>query len=135
VRFVYKHFPLSFHQNARPAAEAAEFARSRGKFWEMHAKIFENVNALNRQSPDEIIRTLRALGRETGLDENALEASVRSQAFRKVIDKDFEDGRKASVTGTPAIFINGRRLQRRDLPTIKAMIEEALRTGPPRASR
>src|SRR5438045_1884747 len=41
--FVYLNFPLNeIHPNAESAAEAAEFAGSQGRFWEMHDTIFEN---------------------------------------------------------------------------------------------
>ncbi len=33
---VFRHFPLSFHDNATITAEAAEAAGAQGKFWEMH---------------------------------------------------------------------------------------------------
>lgn len=44
VKFVYRHFPLSFHPNAQKAAEAVECAGKVGgaeKFWEMHDLLFE----------------------------------------------------------------------------------------------
>lgn len=40
VTLVFKHFPLSFHQNAKPAAVASECANAQGKFWEMYDKLF-----------------------------------------------------------------------------------------------
>ena len=47
LRFVFRHFPLSqVHPNAEPAAEAAEFAGARGRFWEMHDRLFENQDRL-----------------------------------------------------------------------------------------
>src|SRR6185369_7770118 len=43
LRFVFRNFPLSeMHPMAEPAAEAAEFAASQGKFWEMHDGIYEH---------------------------------------------------------------------------------------------
>ena len=41
VTLVFKHFPLSFHQYALPAAVASECAAEQGKFKEMHDKLFE----------------------------------------------------------------------------------------------
>lgn len=40
AKFVFKHFPLSFHENAQMAAEAGECAGDQDKFWEMHDKMF-----------------------------------------------------------------------------------------------
>lgn len=45
VTLVFKHFPLSFHQNAKPAAIATECANEQGKFWEMYDKLFALNNA------------------------------------------------------------------------------------------
>src|SRR3989344_2713566 len=42
IAMVYRHFPLPNHQNAKPAAYAAEAAGRQGKFWEMHDMVFEN---------------------------------------------------------------------------------------------
>ncbi len=40
VTLVFKHFPLSFHDFAKPAAIATECASEEGKFWEMHDALF-----------------------------------------------------------------------------------------------
>jgi len=120
VRLVYKHFPLSFHPNARPAAEAALFAMKHQKFWEMHSRIFQNSRQLG-------LDTLKSLGREIGLDANSLADAVTAQSSKSVIDKDIQDGQKAMVTATPTIFVNGKRLPRRDFATFKQMIETELK--------
>src|SRR4029077_20977753 len=47
LRFVFRNFPLSeMHAHAESAAEAAEFAGAHGKFWEIHALLFENQERL-----------------------------------------------------------------------------------------
>ena len=50
VRVVWRNYPLPFHQDAKPAAEACDGSRRPGKFWEMHDKLFENQRALDRAS-------------------------------------------------------------------------------------
>src|SRR5688572_21484032 len=50
TRFVYRHFPLTqIHPHAQHAAEMAEAAGERGKFWEMHDMLFRNQRALDDQ--------------------------------------------------------------------------------------
>ena len=119
VKLVLKHFPLSFHQNARPAAEAAEFAQEHGKFWEMHDLLFKNQRTLGMDS-------YKSFASQLGLDPAALEKAINSEAGKTRIEKDIADGRKANVTGTPTIYINGKKLQRRDFATIKQIIDGIL---------
>src|SRR5262245_52504186 len=61
VRFVYRHYPLEVHSHAVAAAEAAEAAGAQGRFWDMHARLFEHQRALERTHLD-------AYARELGLD-------------------------------------------------------------------
>ena len=47
LRFVFRNFPLNdSHPSAEAAAETAEFAAAKGRFWEMHDAIFENQDNL-----------------------------------------------------------------------------------------
>jgi len=52
VTLVFHHFPLSFHQYAKPAAVASECANEQGKFWEMYDKLFgyNNSSTLNSEN-------------------------------------------------------------------------------------
>ena len=66
VRFVFRNFPLEMHPMAEPAAEAAEYAATEGKFWEMHDAIFERRGELSEESLAAMAETLgleRAKGR------------------------------------------------------------------------
>ncbi len=47
VRFAFRHFPLTeIHPHALAAAAAAEAAGLQGRFWEMHALLFNRQKAL-----------------------------------------------------------------------------------------
>jgi protein-disulfide isomerase len=46
VRIVFKHFPLSMHAHARPAAIAADCAHAQGRFWEFHDLVFDGQATL-----------------------------------------------------------------------------------------
>jgi len=62
VTLVFKHFPLSFHPFAKPAAVASECANEQSKFWEMYDKLF----ALNNNSTLSL-ETIKSAATEIGL--------------------------------------------------------------------
>jgi protein-disulfide isomerase len=103
IRVVWKDFPLSFHKNARPAAAAARAAGEQGKFWEMHAKLFANQRALDRPS-------LERYAQELGLNMAKFKAAMDSNKYEAQIDADMKEGAAVDVSGTPASFINGRKI-------------------------
>lgn len=119
VKIVFKHFPLAIHKNARSAAMAAIAAHQQGKFWQYHDLLFENSKALRYDK-------FLAFATELQLDMTRFNNDLVSAEVRQKLEKDIKDGQDAGVTGTPAIFINGRRLKKRDSEHIKKMIEEEL---------
>ena len=54
IRFFYKHYPLPMHPNAEKAARAAVAAMRQGKFWEMHAVLFKNQQALGVENVEKL---------------------------------------------------------------------------------
>ena len=105
VRIVWRNFPLPFHQKAGPAAEAALAAHEQGKFWEMHDKLFQNQQALDR--PD-----LEKYAQELGLDMGKFKAALDSGKFKEAVNADVQygNGLPGGGMGTPTFFINGRKL-------------------------
>jgi protein-disulfide isomerase len=103
VRLVYRDFPLEMHQHARLASEAANCANAQGKFWEYHAKLFDNQTALGEDQ-------LKTYAGDLGLDKAKFDSCLKEKPFKAAIDKDMADGAKVGVNGTPAFFINGRML-------------------------
>ncbi|HIN32378.1 MAG TPA: DsbA family protein [Nitrospirales bacterium] len=98
VRYVFRDYPLdAIHPHARKAAETAHCAQEQGKYWEMHDAIFESKD---RGVPD-----LNKLGHKLGLDVARLDGCVDSGKYGKEIEKDYQDGTLAGVTGTPGFFL------------------------------
>ena len=120
VKLVFRDFPLPFHSNARPAAEAANCAGGMGKFWEYHAKLFANQAGL---APDKY----NSYAAELGLDPQKFSECLAQKPHAAAIDKDIEDGQKVGVSGTPAFFINGRMLSgAQPFDKFKELIDEEL---------
>jgi protein-disulfide isomerase len=122
VRLVVRDFPLSQHANARKAAEAAEAAREQGKYWEYIAVLFRNQSALG-------IDKLRQYATEVGLDRARFDASLDTGKFAEKVQRDVTDARKLGVNGTPAVYINGKRLSDNSYESVKSAVETALKAG------
>ncbi len=121
VEFVYKHFPLSFHQYAQKAAEASECARDQGKFWEYHDILFENPNALD-------VSSLKKYAADLGLDAAAFNECLDQDKKKDLVLKDMAEGQQRGVTGTPAFFIGGQKISgAQPFEVFKNAIESAMR--------
>lgn len=128
VRLVYKQFPLtSIHPQAMPAAKAALAAGRQGKFWEMHSLIFDNQRQLGPEKFTELAEKL-------SLDVPQFQKDMESPETLAQINREMQEGKAADVTGTPTIFVNGKRLMNRSLDGFKQMIEASTGGGTPPAA-
>ncbi len=101
VRVVWKHNPLPFHKQARPAHEAAATVHGLGgDFWKFHDLAFQNQKSLT----DENFKKWAA---QSGVDAGEFEAALKAKKFAAKVDKDLALARKVGATGTPAFRING----------------------------
>jgi protein-disulfide isomerase len=100
VKVVFKHFPLSFHKEAEPAARASWAAQQQGKFWEFHDTLFNNQDNLGADF-------YLATARELKLDEAKFKADMASEAADKQIKEDSDLGSKNGIQGTPGFYVGG----------------------------
>ena len=108
VKVVYKHFPLSFHPFAKPAAEYFEAIAviDHAKAAKFHDLIFEEFNLYARlKSEDEINKALQSLTKKVGLSEAEVEKNM--EKGKKVVEADLAEAEKLKVGGTPTFFVNG----------------------------
>jgi protein-disulfide isomerase len=124
VRVVWRDAPLPFHPRALPAAQLAREARAENGdsgFWAAHDKIFASAPALEDAD-------LERIGADLKLDPKKVAAALAPSAFDKLIGDDKSLGQALQVNGTPAFFINGRRIVgAQPLDAFKAVIDEELK--------
>jgi len=104
VRLVYRQYPIpAIHPDAFKASEAALCAGAQGRFWEMHDLMFDEQGGLKEDA-------LKAKAAKLQLDAPAFDSCLQSAKFADRVRQDVRDGSRAGVSGTPALFINGRLL-------------------------
>ncbi|OGG00275.1 hypothetical protein A2153_04780 [Candidatus Gottesmanbacteria bacterium RBG_16_38_7b] len=121
--FAYRHFPLTQHPLALPAALAAEAAGEQEKFWEMHDYIFENQESLSEE-------ILLSAPEKLGLDKEKYLKAFKDKKYQDKIDKDTSDGRKFGVDATPTFFLNGKKLDLFTSSDLSKSVEETIKNNP-----
>jgi len=122
LKVVYVQFPLAgIHSHAEKAAEASLCANEQGKFWQMHDVMFGDQENLG-------LDDLKKKAAQLALNVEAFNACLDSSKYLPQIQSDLAEGIQAGVSGTPAMFINGRFLQgSAPYGDIQKLIEDELR--------
>lgn len=126
IKIVWRNYPLPFHKEAGPAAEASiEIFNQLGndKFWAFHDVLFENQRALTRADLEKYAEQLGGVNMtklKAALDNKTHEASWK--ADMAAVDK------AGARIGTPSFFINGKLLQgAQPVEKFKEVIDAALK--------
>lgn len=134
VKWVYRHYPLSFHANAQKEAEATECAGKLGgndAFWKYTDAIFEKTTS---NGTGFALDQLVPLAKEVGLNESQFKQCLDSGEMAQKVKDQMAAGTAEGVTGTPGtIIIDGKgntQLVPGALPIeqIKPMIDSALKS-------
>lgn len=104
ITFVYKHLPLSFHQNAMIASQYYEALRLQDaqKAFKFHDYVYENQKELRNGE-----KFLKDAAKKAGADMAKLENDVKSEAVKKRIEEDMAEAEKFGFQGTPGFIFNG----------------------------
>jgi protein-disulfide isomerase len=94
---------------SRDAANAALCAADQGKFWTLHDWLYANQSA--DESPGAFTQDrLLAIGKDAGLDTAKYDPCVQQGSHLSEIQTE-QTSQPAGITGTPAIFVNGKQIQ------------------------
>ncbi len=100
VNWVFRHFPLSFHPEALPAAEAAECVRELkgdAAYWTFLDGIYK-ADALNA-------KLYTSLATKAKVKPAALRTCLKSDRHLDAIQATIDAGAKAGIQGTPGFFL------------------------------
>lgn len=117
IAWVYRHFPLSFHQNAQPLAEASECVAKYGNeaaFWKFGDSVYAKMNdgsifgtdASNKKVSEEMTLSLASAA---GADAAKVKACIDSKEMSQKVKDSQTTGTKAGITGTPGTIIISKK--------------------------
>jgi protein-disulfide isomerase len=108
LRLCVRHFPVASKHPRAPALHAAAEAAS----LQRRAAFFELCDSIYADHGHQDDPHLWERARRLQLDLDRFERDRRSDAVAVRVRRDFEEGIRAGVTGTPAAFVGGRLISR-----------------------
>lgn len=109
ARFVFQQFPLPSHNWA---AKAASYADCIGRtnndaFWKFVSATYNDQANITESNADQ---KLTSLADGVGVKGSEIAACAAKPETKSRIDASINLGKQVEVTGTPTLFINGRRI-------------------------
>jgi protein-disulfide isomerase len=125
VRLYFKDFPLTtLHPWAKAAAMAGRcvFSQKNDAFWDYHDWAFAHQDSLTPENLKDQILGLAKGAKD--IDAVKLGACIDSKSTEAEVDAEMAQGQDLAISGTPTMFINGRRIsQTIDWPNLKNIID------------
>ena len=109
ARFVFQNFPLEMHNWAAKGAAYADCVgrASNDAFWKFVSKTYETQSDITAENADEKLTAIADGAGVKGADMAACAVKPETKAH---VDASIALGKSVDVTGTPTLFINGRRI-------------------------
>lgn len=127
ISLVYRNFPLrQVHLNSQISAQAAEAAGMQGKFWEMHALLFENQSIWSPQPSDAVKDTFADYAKQLGLDVDQFKKDLTSDKAASNVNEDFDSGTASGVDSTPTFFLNNKEIKPQSNDEFRQLIRDAI---------
>ncbi len=109
VKLIVRNFPVeSTHPGANQLSNLAMCAYEQGYYWPLHDWLYEQQDSLSEKLSTEFIDSLAV---NFGWDADKMKACLLDQNSKVAVNKDFADGYRFGIAGTPTFFINGEKVQ------------------------
>jgi protein-disulfide isomerase len=109
ARFVFQNFPLPSHNWAAKAADYADCVgrSSKDAFWKFVQGTFDAQSSITEANADE---KLTAIADTAGVKGGDMATCAAKADTRTRVEQSVALGQSVGVTGTPTVFVNGRRI-------------------------
>lgn len=107
VKIVFRDFAF-VGDESNWAAEAANCAFDQGKYVEYAEKLYQIQKGHDPTAFSQ--DNLKKLAKDLSLDTNQFNQCFDSGKYVQEVKEDFEEAKELGVSGTPTVFINGRKL-------------------------
>lgn len=112
-----------FVTNTKMALEAAEFAKTEGKFLEFHNTCYDSY-MINRKNIGDI-NIILEIGENVGVNKHRLQEALTNKEMTDSLESYKEDAKKADVLGVPTILFNDFRIHGvQSIETYKSFIKK-----------
>lgn len=119
VKWIFLDFPINSSGISLVVAHGAFCAEEQERYWEYHDRAYAMQSELTVDSPLTIARQLK-------LDESKFQACLASSRPKDKVAQDKAEAERLGLSGTPAIFVNGRRVRSYEEKALTKAIQEAL---------
>jgi protein-disulfide isomerase len=130
VAFVYRHYTIPSHQNARAAAIAAEAAGKQGYFWEMIDEIFDGRAGWTMETKeDKLTEVFVGIFKEASNNKGNVtqfKKDLKDSNLGKKVDNDKKLGAKDKLSATPTVLVNGEEVDFYNSSNVQNVIENAI---------
>jgi protein-disulfide isomerase len=130
AHFVFQNFPLPLHNWASKGAAYADCIgrTSNDAVWKFIQKTYESQADITEANADE---KLNAIADASGAKSADVAACAAKPDTRARIDASLALGRSVGVSGTPTLFINGRKVALGGAPLdyLKSLVEFDAKQG------
>jgi protein-disulfide isomerase len=106
ARWRYRDFPISQNPVSTLAAHAAACASDQGRYWELHALLYQGQGSWVRES--EPSGTFRDYAKQVGVELTAYDACMMSAKYAGRIQASYDEGIRVGVGGTPTFLVGDR---------------------------
>jgi protein-disulfide isomerase len=109
ARFVFQNYPLPSHNWAAKAADYADCVgrSSKDAFWKFVQGTFDAQSNITESNADE---KLTAIADAAGVKGSDMATCAAKPDTKTHVEQSVALGQSVGVTGTPTVFVNGRRI-------------------------